>query len=195
MPACQRSAFRPRWKRWQSFCERKRLNLSELNHQKSGLRERLHKKKGSAKLVLPSFCTIRKRVYWFLVTKSDVRCAREKKVIFRALPGVRLSKNCQAESFGGKKSVKGNRQGFLSRQITRRSGRIAKSCYKILFAIRKVACQRSPKGPWQARSARPDHRLPTANSKFLRTSSRRNSRRDFFHLPHCILLKITGYFL
>ena len=107
----------------------------------------------------------------------------------------RLSKNCQAKSYGGKKSVKGNRQGFLSRQITRRSGRIAKSCYKILFAIRKAACQRSPKGPWQARSARPDHRLPTANSKFFRTSSRRHPRRDFFHLPHCILLKITGYFL
>ena len=38
----------------------------------------------------------------------------------------RLSKNCQAKSFGGKKSVKGNRQGVLSRSITRRSGRIAK---------------------------------------------------------------------
>ena len=32
--------------------------------------------------------------------------------------------------YGGKKSVKGNRQGFLSRQITRRSGRIAKQYYK-----------------------------------------------------------------
>ena len=31
-----------------------------------------------------------------------------------------------AEDFGGKKSGKGNRQGFLSRSITRRSGRIAK---------------------------------------------------------------------
>ena len=40
-------------------------------------------------------------------------------------------KNCPAENFGGKKSVKGNRQGVLSRQITRRSGRIAKSCCKI----------------------------------------------------------------
>ena len=36
----------------------------------------------------------------------------------------------QAKSFGGKKSVKGNRQGVLSRSITRRSGRIAKSCCK-----------------------------------------------------------------
>ena len=89
MPACQRSAFRPRWKRWQSFCERKRLILSELNHQKTGLRERLHKKKGSAKLVLPSFCTIRKRVYWFLVTKSDVRCARGKE---SDIPGFARSK-------------------------------------------------------------------------------------------------------
>ena len=25
--------------------------------------------------------------------------------------------------------------------------------------------------------------------------ARRHPRRDFFHLPHCILLKITGYFL
>ena len=32
-----------------------------------------------------------------------------------------LSKNLPAEGFGGKKSVKGNRQGFLSRSITRRS--------------------------------------------------------------------------
>ena len=35
-------------------------------------------------------------------------------------------KTCLAEGFGGKDSVKGNRQGFLSRSITRRSGRIAK---------------------------------------------------------------------
>ena len=35
-------------------------------------------------------------------------------------------KICQAKNFGGKKSVKGNRQGVLSRSITRRSGRIAK---------------------------------------------------------------------
>ena len=35
-------------------------------------------------------------------------------------------KICQAKSFEGKKSVKGNRQGVLSRSITRRSGRIAK---------------------------------------------------------------------
>ena len=67
----------------------KRLIMSELNHQKSGLRERLHKKKGSAKLVLPSFCTIRKRVYWFLVTKSDVRCARGKE---SDIPGFARSK-------------------------------------------------------------------------------------------------------
>ena len=43
-------------------------------------------------------------------------------------PGCR--KTCPAGGFGGKKSVKGNRQGFLSRSITRRSGRIAKLCYK-----------------------------------------------------------------
>ncbi len=31
----------------------------------------------------------------------------------------RLSKNTLVENFGGKKSVKGNRQGVLSRSITR----------------------------------------------------------------------------
>jgi len=35
-------------------------------------------------------------------------------------------KICLAASLGGKESVKGNRQGFLSRSITRRSGRIEK---------------------------------------------------------------------
>jgi len=38
-----------------------------------------------------------------------------------------------AEDFGGKKSGKGNRQGFLSRSITRRSGRIAKKSYNSPF--------------------------------------------------------------
>ena len=130
----------------------------------------------------------------FSPSRRLAHCA-ENRYNWRKRQENRLSKNCQAKSIGGKKSVKGNRQGFLSRSITRRSGRIAKSCYKILFAIRKVACQRSPKGPWQARSTRLDDRIALANSKILRTSSRRNSRRDFFHLPHCILLKITGCFL
>ena len=58
----------------------------------------------------------------------------------------RLSKNCQAKSYGGKKSVKGNRQGFLSRQITRRSGRIAKSCYKILFCNSESSLSKESKG-------------------------------------------------
>jgi hypothetical protein len=55
-------------------------------------------------------------------------------------------KTCQAKSFGGKKSVKGNRQGVLSRSITRRSGRIAKSCFKIYFAIPEAAWRKSPGG-------------------------------------------------
>ena len=42
-----------------------------------------------------------------------------------------VRKTCPVESFVGKESVKGNRQGVLSRSITRRSGRIAKSCCKI----------------------------------------------------------------
>ena len=48
--------------------------------------------------------------------------------------------------YGGKKSVKGNRQGFLSRQITRRSGRIAKSCYKILFCNSESSLSKESKG-------------------------------------------------
>ena len=35
-------------------------------------------------------------------------------------------KICPVESFEGKKTVKGNRQGILSRSLARRSGRIAK---------------------------------------------------------------------
>ena len=58
----------------------------------------------------------------------------------------RLSKNCQAKSYGGKKSVKGNRQGFLSRQITRRSGRIAKSCYKNPFCNSESSLSKESKG-------------------------------------------------
>ena len=38
----------------------------------------------------------------------------------------RLPKNDPAEGFGGKKRVKGNRQGSLSRSITRRSGQNCK---------------------------------------------------------------------
>ena len=37
-----------------------------------------------------------------------------------------LSKNLPAESFDGKESVKGNRHGFHSRSITRRSGQNCK---------------------------------------------------------------------
>ena len=57
-----------------------------------------------------------------------------------------VKKTCPAENFGGKKSVKGNRQGVLSRSITRRSGRIAKSCFKIYFAIPEAAWRKSPGG-------------------------------------------------
>ena len=45
--------------------------------------------------------------------------------------GTQIVKKRSAESYGGKESVKGNRQGVLSRLIPRRSGRIAKSCCKI----------------------------------------------------------------
>ena len=43
-------------------------------------------------------------------------------------PGVfDCQRTCPAENYGGKDRVKGNRQGVLSRSITRRSGRIAKA--------------------------------------------------------------------
>ena len=43
------------------------------------------------------------------------RYAKQQKTLPPPGGRVRLSKNCPAESFGGKKSVKGNRQGVLSR--------------------------------------------------------------------------------
>ncbi len=52
----------------------------------------------------------------------------------------------QAESYGGKKSVKGNRQGVLSRSITRRSGRIAKYYYKVLFCNSECSLAKKPEG-------------------------------------------------
>ncbi|WP_418468702.1 hypothetical protein, partial [Faecousia sp.] len=55
-------------------------------------------------------------------------------------------KTCQAKSFGGKKSVKGNRQGVLSRLITRRSGRIAKYYYIILFCNSECSLAKRPEG-------------------------------------------------
>ena len=57
-----------------------------------------------------------------------------------------LSKNLPAEDFGGKKSVKGNRQGFLSRSITRRSGQ---NCKIILhFYILQFCRQLVKKVQW-----------------------------------------------
>ena len=45
----------------------------------------------------------------------------------------RLSKNCPTKGFGGRKSVKGNRQGSLSRSITRRSDQNCKIILQILI--------------------------------------------------------------
>ena len=42
--------------------------------------------------------------------------------------------------------MKGNRQGVLSRLITRRSGRIAKYYYKILFCNSECSLAKSPEG-------------------------------------------------
>jgi len=61
--------------------------------------------------------------------------------------GADNQKTYRSESNGGKKRVKGNRQGSLSRSITRRSGQNCKiKIQKIDFAILQAACQKSPKG-------------------------------------------------
>ena len=54
-------------------------------------------------------------------------------------------KSYPAGGFGGKKRGKGNRQGFLSRSITRRSGRIAKQYYK-KFCNFEGSLAKDPKG-------------------------------------------------
>ena len=55
-------------------------------------------------------------------------------------------KTCQAKSFGGKKSVKGNRQGVLSRSITRRSGQNCKIELQDHFAILPPGLTENPAG-------------------------------------------------
>ena len=42
--------------------------------------------------------------------------------------------------------MKGNRQGFLSRSITRRSGRIAKACCKKWFCNSESSLSKKPEG-------------------------------------------------
>ena len=56
-----------------------------------------------------------------------------------------LSKPCPAESFGGRDSVKGNRQGSLSRSITRRSGQNCKIIKIIQILILQFCSQLIPK--------------------------------------------------
>ena len=57
-----------------------------------------------------------------------------------------VKKNCPAENFGGKKSVKGNRQGVLSRSITRRSGQNCKIELQDHFAILPPGLTENPAG-------------------------------------------------
>ena len=63
-----------------------------------------------------------------------------------ALPRSDCQKTCPVTSIGGKDSVKGNRQGSLSRSIIRRSdqNRKIKCCF--LFCDFASACQKSPNG-------------------------------------------------
>ena len=51
-----------------------------------------------------------------------------------------------AKGFGGKKSVKGNRQGFLSRSITRRSGQNCKIIFQFLFCNFAGSLSKKSKG-------------------------------------------------
>ena len=55
-------------------------------------------------------------------------------------------KACSVTGIGGKDSVKGNRQGSLSRSITRRSDQNRKIKYCFLFCNFASACQKSPNG-------------------------------------------------
>ena len=62
------------------------------------------------------------------------------------LPCSDCQKTCPVTSIGGKDSVKGNRQGSLSRSITRRSDQNRKIKYCFLFCDFASACQKSPNG-------------------------------------------------
>ena len=73
--------------------------------------------------------------------KRDINEARE-----RLTPLSDCQKNCPVTSIGGKDSVKGNRQGSLSRSITRRSDQNRKIKYCFLFCDFASACQKSPFG-------------------------------------------------
>ena len=57
-----------------------------------------------------------------------------------------VKKTCPAENFGGKKSVKGNRQGVLSRSITRCSGQNCKIELQDHFAILPPGLTENPAG-------------------------------------------------
>ena len=58
---------------------------------------------------------------------------------------LRLSNKRPAKSFGGKKSVKGNRQGSLSRSITPpQRAKLQNNLTYLYFAILKAACPKSP---------------------------------------------------
>ena len=73
--------------------------------------------------------------------KRDINGARE-----RLTPLSDCQKTCPVTSIGGKDSVKGNRQGSLSRSITRRSDQNRKIKYCFLFCDFASACQKSPFG-------------------------------------------------
>ena len=75
-------------------------------------------------------------------------------------------KTCSVTGIGGKDSVKGNRQGSLSRSITRRSDQNRKIKYCFYFAILRAAWRKSPNGLFRQAEARPFGRAPTHRSTF-----------------------------
>ena len=55
-------------------------------------------------------------------------------------------KTCQAKSFGGKKSVKGNRQGVLSRSITPAAAELQNHASKFILQFQKQLGEKALEG-------------------------------------------------
>ena len=84
----------------------------------------------------------------------------------RALGGAGVFRPLRRAGKDGKDSVKGNRQGSLSRSIIRRSDQNRKIKYCFYFAILRAAWRKSPNGLFRQAEARPFGRAPTHISTF-----------------------------
>ena len=83
-----------------------------------------------------------------------------------ALGGAGVFRPLRRAGKTGKDSVKGNRQGSLSRSVTRRSDQNRKIKYCFYFAILRAAWRKSPNGLFRQAEARPFGRAPTHISTF-----------------------------